>query len=256
MEEAKRPDPGPFFLDGGPVGALLIHGFTGAPPEMRLVGDYLHQRGLTISGPLLPGHGTTAADLNRRQWTEWVDHAEEALGELRRRCESVFVGGLSMGSLVTLCLAAQHPELPGAIVYSSPVLIREWRAYAAPLLKYVIPIIRKPRRNTLTDPQARELLWYYNEYPVRAAHEVLKLARRARRLLGRVSCPLLAIHTTLDHYVHHRSLQYILDRVASKESEGIMLANSGHALTVDSEWEFVAEKTYRFIQAYSSPSPS
>ena len=37
-------DPAPFFLEGGPVGVLLVHGFTGSPPEMRLVGDYLHQR--------------------------------------------------------------------------------------------------------------------------------------------------------------------------------------------------------------------
>jgi carboxylesterase len=38
-------DPSAFFLEGGPVGVLLIHGFTGSPPEMRLIGDYLHHPG-------------------------------------------------------------------------------------------------------------------------------------------------------------------------------------------------------------------
>ena len=35
-------DPNSFFLQGGSMGVLLIHGFTGAPTEMRLLGDYLH----------------------------------------------------------------------------------------------------------------------------------------------------------------------------------------------------------------------
>ncbi len=48
------------------MGALLIHGYTGSPPEMRLIGDYLHERGLTVLGPLLPGHGTNVADMSTR----------------------------------------------------------------------------------------------------------------------------------------------------------------------------------------------
>ena len=31
-----------------------------------LLGDYLHERGLTVAGPLLPGHGTSVEDLARR----------------------------------------------------------------------------------------------------------------------------------------------------------------------------------------------
>ena len=84
MAERTRPDPTPFFLEGGPSGALLIHGFTGSPPEMRLVGQYLHERGLTVSAPLLPGHGTSADDLNRCRWSDWTGRAQAALAELRR----------------------------------------------------------------------------------------------------------------------------------------------------------------------------
>ena len=54
MSRHNHLDPSPFFLPGGPTGVLLIHGFTGSPPEMRLVGNYLNQRGCTVSGPLLP----------------------------------------------------------------------------------------------------------------------------------------------------------------------------------------------------------
>ena len=58
-------DPSPFILEGGTVGVLLIHGFTGSPTEMRLVGEYLNQHKITVSAPCLPGHGTTLDDLNQ-----------------------------------------------------------------------------------------------------------------------------------------------------------------------------------------------
>ena len=82
---------------------------------MRWIGDYLHTRGLTVSGPLLPGHGTTPEAMNCCRWTDWTGHVEAALADLRACCTRVFVGGLSMGSLLTLHLAAQHPDLSGVI---------------------------------------------------------------------------------------------------------------------------------------------
>jgi carboxylesterase len=136
------------------VGVLLIHGFTGSPPEMRMVGKYLHERGFTVSGPLLPGHGTVVEDMNACRWSDWTDHVEQALVALRTRCAHVFVGGLSMGALLSLYLAAHHPELSGAIAYSPPVKVSNRLIYLTPILKHVI---RKKLKSAdteqdLTDP--------------------------------------------------------------------------------------------------------
>ncbi len=240
-------DPSPFFLEGGPVGVLLIHGFTGSPPEMRLIGDYLHRQGFTVSGPLLPGHGATVEEMNRCRWTDWTGHAEQALAELKDRCETVFVGGLSMGSLLTLYLAAHHPELPGAVLYSPAVIVADRLIYLTPFLKYLIPTRPKSDDSDLTDPQAQLRLWSYEENPVFAAHELLKLLLRVRRLLPRVTCPLLILHSTRDQAIHPRSAAYTYQRAGSKDKELVTLHNSGHCITVDTEWEFVAERTYHFI---------
>ncbi len=243
-------DTSPFFLEGGPVGVLLIHGFTGSPPEMRLIGDYLHQRGLTVSGPLLPGHGTTVEDMNRRKWTEWTEHVEQALTDLQTHCETVFVAGLSMGSLLTLHLTAHQPDLPGAILYSPAVIVADRLIYLTPVLKYLIRKQPKSGESDLTDPEADLRLWSYEENPVCAAHELLKLIRRVRRLLPQVTCPLLIFHSTLDTAIHPRSAPFTYERVGSPDKKLITLHNSGHCITVDSEWEFVAEQTYEFIQAH------
>ncbi len=250
MTQNSHLDPSAFFLEGGPVGVLLIHGFTGAPTEMRSVGDYLYQRGLTVSGPLLPGHGTTVEDMNRTPWTAWVDSVEQALIELRERCEMVFVGGLSMGSLLTLYLAAHHPELPGAVIYSPATWVTNRLLVFTPVLKYLIPKRSKSGESDLTDPEAELRLWHYEEDPVFAGHELLKLIRRVRRLLPQVMCPLLVIHSTGDETIHPSSAQRTYERAGSSDKELITLHNSGHCLTVDSEWEFVAQKTHDFIQAH------
>lgn len=38
----------PFFMPGGKRGVLLVHGFTGLPAELLLMGHYLHERGFTV----------------------------------------------------------------------------------------------------------------------------------------------------------------------------------------------------------------
>ena len=68
MSFSSKLDPSAFILENGPVGALLVHGFTASPTEMRLLGNHLHQRGLTVAAPLLPGHGTNLADLSKQRW--------------------------------------------------------------------------------------------------------------------------------------------------------------------------------------------
>jgi len=248
----ESPTPEPFFLAGGPEAALLIHGFTGSPPEMRLVGDYLHARGMTVLAPLLPGHGTDPADLNRRRWTEFADRVDQAYSELQARSEQVVLAGLSMGALLALHHVARHPSVPAAVVYSPALRLRNPLSMLLPLLKHVAPFWAKPK-DTLTDPEAAGRLWSYPMAPTRAGHELLKLQRQVWRELPRVTCPLLIIQSTLDDQVHPASPRWLQDRVGSKDKQLLLLHNSGHALTVDREWELVAERTYAFIQARLGP---
>lgn len=250
MAQDSKPNPAPFFLEGGPVGVALFHGFTGSPPEMRLIGDYLNQRGMTVSAPLLPGHGTEVAAMNRCQWTDWTGHAAEALSDLKERCETLFVGGLSMGSLLTLYLAAHHADVAGAILYSPAVIVGTRSIHLTPVLKFLIRKIRKSHESDLTDPRAESRLWHYDFFPVPAAHELLRLIREVRRLLPQVTCPLLVVHSTGDQTIHPDSARYTYERAGSTEKELVTLHNSGHCLTVDSEWEDVAERTYRFIREH------
>jgi carboxylesterase len=245
-------DPSPFLLPAGPVGVLLIHGFTGAPTEMRLIGDYLHGAGYTVSGPLLPGHGTRVEDMNRYRWTDWLREAEQSYEALRVRCEQVFVAGLSLGSLLAVHLAAKTPAPQGIVLYSPPAFLPDRRAYLAPLVKRIAPVISARSPNDLTDPEAYRRLWCYDQKPMGALHELIKIIRESRRLLPSLRCPLLVAYSTGDRQIGRGSGQYVYEHAGSPDKERIELHNSGHALTVDSEWRAVADATARFIARNSS----
>jgi len=250
MPQPDTTTPAPFLLAGGSVGVLLIHGFTGAPPEMRRLADYLHQHDFTVSGPLLPGHGTSVADLNRTRWQQWTAHVEAALADLRSRCETVFVGGLSLGGVLALYLAAQHPDLAGALLYAPAIRLKGWRIRLVPFLKYFVRVTPKDPNDTWADPDARSLLWCYDEYPVVAAHELARVIAHVRRSLPRVSCPLLIAYSLADPVVPTAAVEDIVRGVSTDDISLLTLERSGHVVTLDAEWQQVAEKTVAFIRAH------
>lgn len=87
-----------------------------------------------------------------------------------------------------------------------------------------------------------------------ALNEMAHLSATVRSLLPRVTSPLLIIHSTLDRLIVSGSAQFTYDHVASHDKTLITLNNSGHSITVDSEWQTVAEQTHQFIERRTSYS--
>jgi len=227
MGHIGKGDPAPFKLEGGAAGILLLHGFTGSPAEMRLLGNYLNERGLTVHAPLLPGHGTEVEDLNQVSWQDWTVAADSALVDLQARCQHVFVAGLSMGGLLTLYLASRHPELTGIITYAAALDITDWRRHLAPIIKRFFKTIGKPEEHW-ADPQAEDLLWSYDVYPVGGAVQLIS-------------------YSTADETVTAEGAQQVFETINSTDKELVKMTVCGHVMTVDLGWEELAEKTYRFI---------
>jgi len=242
----KTLDLNPFFFEGGPTGCLLIHGFSGSPPEMRLMGEYLAAKGLTMLGVRLAGHGTTPEDMARTGWRDWVASAEEGLRELQRRCDQVFVAGLSMGGLITLHLAAHH-SVAGIVAMSAPAYISDWRFRFLPLAQHFVRWVTPNIESDLTDPEAEEHLFSYQVLPVRCIVSLGQLMRLAKRELPQVKAPALVMQGENDHHVPADSAQIIFQELGSAEKEIVWWPNSGHCITVDSEREAVWARAYEFI---------
>ncbi|MEQ1648086.1 MAG: alpha/beta fold hydrolase, partial [Hyphomicrobiaceae bacterium] len=59
------------WLDGGPLGILLIHGLGGTPVEMRFLARALARHGHTVFTMQLAGHCGSTHDLGRSTLGDW-----------------------------------------------------------------------------------------------------------------------------------------------------------------------------------------
>jgi carboxylesterase len=97
----------PFSIGTGPDACLLLHGLTGAPSEMRPLGDLLAARGIHCVAPLLPGHGVAPEALFGLTRSDLLEAAHQALRELRS-ARRIYLAGLSFGALLAIQLAARQ----------------------------------------------------------------------------------------------------------------------------------------------------
>lgn len=242
-------DGSPFFYPGSDTGVLLIHGITATPVEVRLVGEYLQEQGYTVSGPRLPGHGTTVEELNRCTWCDWIEHVRQAYLELTARCQQVFVAGESMGGLLTLYLGSEYPQIAGLVTYAPAIRVASRKIYLAPWLKYFVKQVDKGRA---VSPDLEALVdqrWQgYTVDPVSAIAQLLALQRQVKRRLGQIRQPLLVFQGRLDASLDVRGAEEVIARVSSTDKELVWLDRSTHCLILDVEWEVAAERTLAFIR--------
>ena len=109
-------------LTGGRLGFLLIHGLGGTPLEMRYVAQGLAKAGHTVHVPQLAGHCGSSDDLRATSWGDWYGTVEEEHDRLRARCDTIVVGGLSMGAIMALHHAAMQPNTVSALALYAPTL--------------------------------------------------------------------------------------------------------------------------------------
>jgi len=236
---------GSFTWEGGPTGVLLLHGFGATTAEVRPLAQLLHRAGYTVSGPLLPGFGTTPEDANRCRWGDWTAAALAAYQRLAESCQTVFVGGESMGGLLTLFLASQQPQIAGLLLYAPAI-----KSYArfTPLIALLLsPFIRTVGKNPVSTPTTDARWQGYQVYPLPAVAQMFRLARQVRRRLPAIQQPLLIIQGRRDYSVDPAVPEIIASRTRSSIKEIHWMENSTHCVILDSELEQVAGLTLRFL---------
>lgn len=234
-----------FLLQGNNNKAvLLLHGYTGAPSEMRPLGDYLHALGYTVLCVRLPGHGTSVSDLEATTADDWYSAAKTACEELLARFSSVYVAGLSMGGLLAIKLAAQLPVQKAAFI-SAPIYVQDKRAPFLPLLRFFIRYLPKRKKNY---KKMAPYCLSYNKMPTKPLTSLFALLHECKeKLLGQIKIPCLVLQSKIEHTVQPRSAQYIYDRLQSGRKKLVWLEHSGHILTLDCEYKQVFAEIANFF---------
>ncbi|MCC7254170.1 alpha/beta fold hydrolase [Hyphomicrobium sp.] len=249
----------------GRVGVLLIHGLCGSPSEIRFVANGLMRSGYTVLCPQLAGHGGSEADLMATTWQDWYASAEKGLEELSATCDTVIVGGLSTGAVLSLMLAARHPDKVHAVALYSPTLWLSGRQipWYLPLFRLIdskrlanlfrFPV---PMHVGIKDRRIRDFIQgamaaggaksVPSATPGGAVLERRRLAKEVMKDLGAITQPVLILHAREDDYAGLDNAAY-LQRELAGPVDLVVLEDSYHMVTVDRQRHVVLDRTAAFV---------
>lgn len=241
----------PFFFPGNNTGILLVHGFTGAPKEMRGLGEYLHsEHHFSTMGVRLGGHATHPEDMIRSSYGDWLASVEDGYSMLAGVAGNIFIMGLSMGGLLALTTAAYLP-VKGVVAMSTPYqLPNDPRLRHIDWLSKIVAFMPKSGGapgESWFDKEAYHRHVSYPENPVHAIGELNHLMQQMHTALKHISVPVLLIHSHNDTYVMKDSMPRIYEELATQDKQMKWIEGSGHVITSDAKRQVVFEAAANFV---------
>jgi carboxylesterase len=254
-----------YYQAGSKTGFLLIHGLTGTPTELRYISNGLSRAGYTVSVPQLAGHCGTLEDLKATHWQDWYQSAEDALIELRKSCDLVVVGGLSMGAIIALKLAAEHPDtVDGATLFAPTFRFDGW---AIPWYGRLFDLVRDTWSADRflfkeTEPYGIKNV-RFREFVMNAIHsedssqaglpgtpgrslmEFNYLVKSVNRVLGLIRQPTLVLHPREDDRASLSNATHLQKRLGGRVTT-VVLEDCYHVITLDQQRDVVLEETLAF----------
>jgi carboxylesterase len=250
-------DTAEFFFDGAGLSALLIHGLTGTPYEMRYLGERLAARGIRVRGVRLAGHATAPEDLGQTTEENWYESVVRGFEELHACGDPTVVIGLSCGAVLAARLAADQPEAVAGLVMLAPAFFLPRSQTMA--LKAISGLgamtktiyLHNQRSSDIHDQSALLVHPTCRLMPLSAPIELLKLSAIVRAQLHRIKQPTLIMHSINDHTCPaKKNVDYLMQHLGSAQKRAVMLDQSYHVITVDSDKDRIATEVLGFAETF------
>lgn len=220
------------------------------------MGEYLNKNGYTCLGVRLTGHATDPEDMIRSNWTDWTASVEDAFSLLRGLTDRIFLGGLSMGGVLSLLVSTRLP-VRGVVAMSTPYkLPDDPRLRKIDWIARIVPYMPKSDEEPGAgwfDKEAFKDHISYPQNPVRSIGQLNQLLGKMRAALPKVDVPVLLMHSKDDTYVLPENMEMIFaDLTGTSDKTKLYVTGSGHVVTRDAARHQVFESTLEFLRRVGS----
>jgi len=253
-------DTSEFFFDGSGLSALLIHGLTGTPYEMRYLGEQLAAHGIRVRGVRLAGHAEAPEAMGATTYNDWYESAVRGFEELRAYEDPIVVVGLSCGAVLGARLAEDQGDAVAGIAMLAP-------AFFLPTLQTIVIkvvnllgsitrsiYLQYHGNSDIHDQGAVRIHPTCRLMPLSAPNELLKLSALVRARLDRIKQPALIMHSTEDHTCPAlKNVNFVMRHIGSTQKRAVMLDQSYHLITVDNDKDRVASEVLTFCNQFRAP---
>lgn len=232
--------------------AMLLHGLTGMPSMLRPLVRALEAHHIRAVTPTIAGHCSTIAELAKTGLDDWLRSVEEPFAALTQESASLFVGGISLGGVLSLDLALRHPEkVRGCILMSAALSFPLWLTVAFNAVDHSPARFfykgQKRWNKGIADPLGRAEFECYDYFPFKSIQNLFALQRCVVKRLHTLQVPTLMIHSRGDKTVPISAVEVVKKRVNPALLTVVTLEKSEHVITLDVERDQVAQACVDFI---------
>ncbi len=239
----------PFYFDGSDTGVLLTHGLTASPTEMLSLGKFLHEKGFSVHGVCLAGHGSNYRNLPNYSYLDWIKSCSDGLDLLRMKCDAIIPIGISMGALLSTLLIHQKKKVNfQKLVLLAPAFgLKSKLASLAPILSYFVKFIYKG--DSVLQYYLDHELYAYYYYPTKAIAQYLKLRKLFHTESVHITVPTLISYGELDDTIAKNEIDEVIRRKFDPETKVQIkiYPSSAHNFTTDPDAPELFEYIYQFI---------
>lgn len=239
-------------VPGSKMAVLLIHGIVGSPNHFRPFMD-LFPEDWSVYNLLLDGHGSDVKAFASTSMEKWRAQVLAQLEELLENGSRVMIVGHSMGCLLAIRCALQHPDrVCGLFLLSTPLRLRIPLATVVSVMRIGLGRVR-PQDAVARAMQAdggvalEAGIWKYISWTPRFI-ELLREMAVLEKLLCRLTVPAEAFHGSHDELVSEKSCR-VLEKKAGIPCTS--LPNSGHFHYETEDLALVRERLARLIAEQS-----
>lgn len=235
---------------------FLIHGYTGSSDDFHNLPALLHARfNANVKILLLPGHGTKVEDLDDVTYADFMQVLRSELEKDLAQGMEVVLGGVSMGGLFSLLLAAEYP-VKGVFNVSSPYVMKF--PFNVPGLKYVLKHKKYWKKSTQSSTHSKMLegSFSYAHMHSNGFYIATQATKQLRRAIQNISCPILTIFSTKDDIGHIQSVQSIQEGAGSRIKKNGIFHIEPHNIFYSSEDHKVNKEIidfFAYVESLQNP---